>query len=140
MNIEKLIRLGQELQEMMPFKIGIHTPAQYGEAIALMDMLVDDAQKNDILIDYLFPIIEQYEDKAPQFAEFNKEIEEMDAGQTLLRILIDHHKLSTADFADEIGDKDMVSLIADGKQPLTVKHITALSKRFGISPASFFDH
>jgi len=140
MDTEKLIRLSQELQEMMPFRKGIHTPAQYDDAIALMDNLVDDAEGNDLFIGYLFPIIEQYEDEAPQFAEFNKEIEEMDAGQTVLRILIDHHKLSNADFVDEIGDEGMVSLITDGKQPLTVKHIAALSKRFGISPASFFDH
>jgi HTH-type transcriptional regulator/antitoxin HigA len=140
MDTEKIIRLGQELQEMMPFRKGIHTPAQYDDAIVLMDSLVDDAEKNDLFIDYLFPIIERYEATAPEFKEMNDWIEEMDAGQSVLRILIDHHKLSTADFADEIGDKDIVSLIVDGKQPLTVKHIAALSKRFGINPASFFDH
>jgi HTH-type transcriptional regulator/antitoxin HigA len=140
MDTEKVIRLGQELQEIMPFREGIHTSAQYDDAITLMGNLVDDAQKNDLFIDYLFPIIEHYEATAPEFKEMNDWIDEMDAGQTVLRILIDHQKLSTADFANEIGDHDMVSLIADGKQPLTVKHITALSKRFGISLTLFFDH
>jgi HTH-type transcriptional regulator/antitoxin HigA len=50
----------------MPFSDGIQTNEQYNEAIELMDILVDDAEKNDLLIDYLFPIIEAYEDTAPE--------------------------------------------------------------------------
>ncbi|MBA6352487.1 hypothetical protein [Colwellia sp. BRX9-1] len=84
MDTEKIIRLGQELQEMMPFRKGIHTPAQYDDAIVLMDSLVDDAEKNDLFIDYLFPIIERYEATAPEFKEMNDWIEEMDAGQSVL--------------------------------------------------------
>jgi HTH-type transcriptional regulator/antitoxin HigA len=66
MDTEKIIRLGQELQSIMPFSDGIQTNEQYNEAIELMDILVGDAEKNDLLIDYLFPIIEVYEDTAPE--------------------------------------------------------------------------
>jgi HTH-type transcriptional regulator/antitoxin HigA len=63
----------------------------------------------------------------------------MNMGQTVLHILMEHHVLNTTDFAEEIGSKISVSLIANGKRQLTTKHIKKLSKRFGISPAVFFD-
>ena len=71
MDIKKIIELAHELQNIMPFSDGIHTSEQYAEAIKLMDVLVDDAEKNDLLIDYLFPIIERYEATAPEFREFD---------------------------------------------------------------------
>ena len=72
MDIKKIIDLAHELQNIMPFSDGIHTKEQYDDAIMLMDELVEDAAKNELLIDYLFPIIERYEATAPEFAEFNK--------------------------------------------------------------------
>lgn len=139
MNTQKLIRLGQELQEMMPFNNGIQTSEQYSQALNMIDLLVGDAERNDLLIDYLFPIIERYEATAPEFKKFNAKIDAMNMGQTVLHILMEHHVLNTTDFAEEIGSKTSVSLIANGKRQLTIKHIKKLSKRFGISPAVFFD-
>lgn len=138
MDIQKVIHLAQELQSIMPFDGVIHTSEQYDEAINVMDVLVDDAEENDLLIDYLFPIIEAYENTAPEFKEWNAQIEAMDMGQTVLRVLMDHHKLGTTDFSDEIGGKASVSLIANGKRQLTTRHIKNLSARFNISPAVFF--
>lgn len=139
MNTQKLIRLGQELQEMMPFNNGIQTSEQYSQALNMIDLLVGDAERNDLLIDYLFPIIERYEATAPEFKKFNAKIDAMNMGQTVLHILMEHHVLDTTDFAEEIGNKTSVSLIANGKRQLATKHIMKLSKRFGISPAVFFD-
>lgn len=139
MNTQKLISLGQGLQEIMPFSNGIQTRDQYSEAIKMMDVLVGDAERNDLLIDYLFPIIERYEATVPEFKKFDAKIDAMNMGQTVLRILMDHHDLNTTDFAEEIGSKTSVSLIANGKRQLTTKHIKKLSKRFEISPAVFFD-
>ncbi|PKG81879.1 transcriptional regulator [Colwellia sp. 75C3] len=136
---QKLISLGQELQEIMPFSNGIQTRDQYSEAIKMIDVLVGDAERNDLLINYLFPIIERYEATAPEFKKFNAKIDAMNMGQTVLRILMDHHILNTTHFAEEIGSEISVSLIANGKRQLTTKHINKLSKRFGISPAVFFD-
>jgi HTH-type transcriptional regulator/antitoxin HigA len=138
MDIQEVIRLAQELQTIMPFGGGIHTREQYDEAIEMMDVLVDDAKKNDLLIDYLFPIFEAYENTAPEFKEWDAQIEAMDMEQTVLRVLMDHHGLNTTDFADEIGSKTVVSLIANGKRQLTIQHIKNLSARFNLSPAVFF--
>jgi HTH-type transcriptional regulator/antitoxin HigA len=124
---------------MMPFNNGIQTSEQYSQALNMIDLLVGDAERNDLLIDYLFPIIERYEATAPEFKKFNAKIDAMNMGQTVLHILMEHHVLNTTDFAEEIGSKTSVSLIANGKRQLTIKHIKKLSKRFGISPAVFFD-
>lgn len=123
----------------MPFTNSIQTKVQYNQAIKMMDVLIDDAEKNYILIDYLFPVIERYEAIAPEFKEFNTRIDAMTMGQTVLRILMDHHDLNTTDFKAEIGTKTSVSLIANGKRTLTTRHIRNLSARFNISPALFFD-
>ena len=72
MDTKRIIELAQELQGILPFGDGIATREEYDDAIALMDELVEDAVKNDLLIDYLLPIIERYEDTAPEFADFNK--------------------------------------------------------------------
>jgi HTH-type transcriptional regulator/antitoxin HigA len=77
MDTEKIIQLGQELQRIMPFSDGIQTKEQYNEAIELMDILVGDAEKNDLRIDYLFPIIEAYEVSAPEFKAMNDRIDAM---------------------------------------------------------------
>lgn len=124
---------------MMPFNNGIQTSEQYSQVLNMIDLLVGDAERNDLLIDYLFPIIERYEATAPEFKKFNAKIDAMNMGQTVLHILMEHHVLNTTDFAEEIGSKTSVSLIANGKRQLTIKHIKKLSKRFGISPAVFFD-
>ena len=140
MNIQKIIKLAHELQDALPFCCdAIHTKEQYDEAIELMDVLVDDATKNELLIDYLFPIIERYEATATEFTEFNERIASMDMGQTILRILMEHHHLTASDFRNEIGNKNIVTDIANGKKPLTITHIKRLAARFNISPAMFFD-
>lgn len=36
-------------------------------------------------------------------------------GPTVLRVLMDQYDLNTTDFADEIGDKEKVSLIVEGE-------------------------
>ena len=140
MNIQKIIELAHELQDALPFSDGINSKEEYNQAIELMDVLVDDAEKNDLLIDYLFPIIERYEATAPEFAEFNERIDSMDMGQTMLSLLMDHHHLKTTDFRNEIGNEDLVNDITNGKRRLTISHIKKLSARFGLSPALFFEH
>ena len=50
---------------------------------------------------------------------------------------MDQHNLGTADLP-EIGSKSLVSKILHGHRRLTIDHINALSKKFGISPVLFF--
>ena len=75
MDTEKIIQLGQELQSIMPFVNSIQTSEQYIEAIELMDILISDVGDNDLLIDYLYPIIEAYEYSAPEFKALNDKID-----------------------------------------------------------------
>ena len=90
------------------------------------------------MINLLWLNIERYEDTAPELAEFNQRIDDMDAGASMLRLLMAQHQLKTADFGDEIGAKSVVSMITNNKRTLTAEHIKKLALRFDISPALFF--
>ena len=63
----------------------------------------------------------------------------MDSGVAVLRTLMEQYELRTNDFKDEIGGKSMVSMILNGSRKLSRDHIQALSNRFHVSPAVFFD-
>lgn len=58
-------------------------------------------------------------------------------GVQVLRFLMDQHDLKQTQIP-EIGRQSVVSEVLAGKRSLTVDHIRNLSKRFGISPSSFF--
>jgi HTH-type transcriptional regulator/antitoxin HigA len=49
------------------------------------------------------------------------------------------HQLQIDDFQNELGGKSMVSMILNGTRILSKNHIQALSQRFNLSPALFFD-
>lgn len=139
MNIQHATKLAQQLQREMPFAEGIHSPEEHAQALRLMDELIEDYDKNQILIDLLWPKIEAYEESAAEFEAFNQRISGMDSGASMLRVLIDQHQLKTSDFTDEIGTKSTVSMICNEKRQLTIGHIKKLSARFNISPALFFN-
>lgn len=46
----------------------------YEQALALMDVLVDDYDANRQLIELLSVSIEHWEEQAPEFAEFNRAV------------------------------------------------------------------
>lgn len=56
----------------------------------------------------------------------------------ILEFLIEQHHLTQSDLP-EIGSQSHVSKILSGERHLTSHQISALSKRFGISPAVFYD-
>lgn len=58
-------------------------------------------------------------------------------GAEVLRFLMEQHDLKQSQLP-EIGGQSVVSEVLAGKRGLTVEHIRRLSKRFGLSPASFF--
>jgi len=60
-------------------------------------------------------------------------------GQQMLRFLMEQHQLRQSDLVDEIGSQGVVSEILSGRRELNKSHIAALSKRFSVSPAIFFD-
>ncbi|MEQ5801992.1 MBL fold metallo-hydrolase [Halomonas sp. H10-9-1] len=88
-------------------------------------------------IERLTDVIEEWESIAPDFAKFNAGVETLDAVD-MLKFLMEQHGLGIADFP-EIGSKSLVSRILNRRgRELTRRHIQALSKRFGVSPALFF--
>ncbi|MDP4535309.1 helix-turn-helix domain-containing protein [Alkalimonas collagenimarina] len=137
LDVQAMKSLSQQITQVMPWVQGISSDQQYDELLALMDELVEDYDANQVLIELLFPVLQEYEETAERFKAFNHRIEELDPGIAMLRLLIDQHGLTQSDFQQEIGGKSLVSQILSGKRSLTLGHIRALSKRFGVPAAMF---
>ena len=78
----------------------------------------------------VLPFIEGYEKKEMAVESSNPE--------EILRFLMEQNHLSQYDIAAEVGGQPVVSDILRGKRKLTRDHIEKLSKRFGVSSATFF--
>ena len=109
------------------------TEQQYNKAVGWLDELIDEADENETpliesLIDTLGTLVKDYEDR---------NIPEPDAEPVdCLKFLMEEHNLKSSDLP-EMGNQEVVSDILNGKKPLTVKQIKALSERFSVSPAVF---
>ncbi|MFQ5641244.1 MAG: type II toxin-antitoxin system HigA family antitoxin [bacterium] len=111
----------------------IRNERQYDRAVKKLNELLDivgDDERHPLydLLDTLGTIIHAYEEShypEPQVA-----------GTDVLKYLMEEHRLSPASFA-EIGSADVVADLLEGKRELSVDHIRQLSKRFGLSPATF---
>lgn len=125
------------LFEEASFIAHIKNNNDYKNALALMDELIEDYENNKPLIEILSNSIEQWENEDASFKQFNKAIQNLDSGISVLRVLMDQHNLGVADFP-EIGSKSLVSKILNGERRLTVDHINAICKRFGVNPKVFF--
>lgn len=121
------------------FLTQIHNTEEYAQALAFMDELIEEYDTYEPLIGILATSIERWENQAAEFAEFNQHISHLDSGVAVLRTLMSQYHLQTDDFAHEIGSKSMVSMILNGSRQLSKQHIQALSMRFKLSPALFFD-
>lgn len=128
----------RELFDEASFISHINNDDDYDQALALMDELVEDYDNQKALIEVLSVSIEHWENTSPEFAVFNDKIANLGGGLAMLKVLMEQHGLGVAD-VPEIGTKSLVSRVLSGNRSLTRKHIEALSKRFGISPALFFD-
>jgi HTH-type transcriptional regulator / antitoxin HigA len=116
----------------------IRDEADYENALALMDELIEDYDEHCVLISVLANAIEEWEDNAPEFAAFNQRVTQLDDGVAVLRTLMDQYQLKAEDLKNEIGSKSLVSMILNGSRNLTREHIQALSSRFRLNPAIFF--
>ncbi len=126
-----------ELFNQAPFISHISNEADYAQALALMDELMEDYDNQKPLIDMLSATIARWEDTSFEFKSFNDRIEKLDDGIATLKVIMEQHNLGVSDLP-EIGSKSLVSRILSGERRLTRNHIEALSKRFNISPALFF--
>ena len=131
MNIEAMKSLSVEISAVMPWITGITEHQQYKELVAIMDDLVEDYDANQVLIELLLPVLHRYEEESDHFKAFNEKIDAINSGVAVLRVLIDQYNLTLSDLP-EIGDKSLVSQFLSGKRALTINHIKALSKRFGV--------
>jgi HTH-type transcriptional regulator/antitoxin HigA len=78
----------------------------------------------------VIPFVEQYEKKEFRIGSATPE--------QVLGFLMEQHDLSQYDLAKELGGQPVVSQILRGKRRLTREHIERLSKRFGVTPATFY--
>lgn len=130
----------REALAQVPFLTHIENQQDYELALALMDEMVDDYDTNKALIDILSLSIEHWEEHADEFADFNAALAEIDSGIAVLKTLMAQHHLGVADLP-ELGSKGNVSKLLNGvaSKKLPRNHIEALSRRFGVSPALFFE-
>jgi HTH-type transcriptional regulator / antitoxin HigA len=107
----------------------------YSEAIRILmresgDLDPDNRAAVGQYLSAVIPFIEQYEKR------------EFPIGSTtpegVLGFLMEQHNLSQYDLAKELGGQPVVSQILRGKRRLTREHIERLSKRFGVTPATFY--
>lgn len=125
------------LFEVAPFVAHISSASEYQQAKDLIDDLFEDYDQNQELIDLLTAAINEWEETSPEFSEFNARISELKGVDALL-LLMEQHNLGMGDLP-EIGGKSLVSRIVSSRdRNLTITHIEALSRRFGVSPVIFF--
>jgi len=114
------------------------TAQSYKEALEMVERLIDTDDDNP-QIAVLAEQIADYENSAPEFAEFNARIAAVPQELAVLRVIMDQHGLNQSSFKDEIGARSLVSMILKGERKLTLEHMKALSKRFGFPVSAFID-
>jgi HTH-type transcriptional regulator/antitoxin HigA len=92
-----------------------------------------DAENRAAVGQYLraaIPFVEQYEKREFPIGPATPE--------EVLGFFMEEHNLSQYDLAKDLGGQPVVSQILRGKRKLTREHIERLSKRFGVTPATFY--
>ena len=120
----------------------IKDEAHYQEVLELIECLLEEAQDTpddpaNAVIELLSQAVADYENQDAELAAFDARALAQPADLAMLRLLMDQHRLGTADLP-EIGSKSMVSRVLSGERSLNKNHIKALSQRFNISPSAFF--
>jgi len=109
----------------------------YSEAIRILmrereSGTLDDASREAVgrYLSAVIPFVEEYEKRVFPVGPA--------APEEVLKFLMEQHKLSQYDLAKELGGQPVVSDVLRGKRKLTREHIERLSRRFGVSPATFY--
>lgn len=139
MSFSGIKAMASDLFAQAGFVSKIQNDNEYQQALALMDELIEEYDSYVPLIEVLAASIERWEDEAEEFAGFNQRVNALDDGVAVLRTLMDQYQLKADDLKNEIGSKSLVSMILNGSRKLTRDHIQALSERFHVSPAVFFN-
>jgi HTH-type transcriptional regulator / antitoxin HigA len=115
--------------------LAIRNEREYDAAVARLNELVDEVGDKPRdpryrFIETLSVLIEAYDVKHYKIPDAS--------GVELLKFLMDEHELSQGDLP-EVGSQGVVSEILRGKRELNVRHIQALSRRFHLPAAAFFN-
>ena len=142
---KKLKRLEAPIDNELLRWLYLHLPPQpikgrkmhqgYSEAIRILmresgNLDADNRAAVGQYLSAVIPFIEHFERR--EFATGAATPEEV------LEFLMEQHDLSQYDLAKELGGQPVVSQILKGKRRLTREHIERLSRRFGVTPATFY--
>lgn len=108
---------------------------EFNELVAQLDELLDIVGDDEThrlmgLVDTISHLIASYEEQHFQKPKVK--------GVEVLKLLIASNHLSQSDLP-EIASQGVLSEILNGKRELNLRQIKLLSKRFGVSPATFID-
>ena len=136
MNFSAAIKAANDLTRELPFLGSSPSRQDYEDALGLVEYLIEH-DPDSPLVEMLTAKIDKYENESPEFAEFNARVASIPSGVALLRTLMDQYHLTQSDFENEIGKKSLVSRILNGQRTLTLDHMRALAKRFGVPVSAF---
>ena len=131
---KQIVQAWDTIQSHIPIS-PIRNKEQYDQAVEKLNELLEIVGDNEAhplydILDILGTLIHDYEETHHPAPDVN--------GIDVLKFLMAEHQLSPSNLP-EIGDEETVSQLLAGKRELTVKNIRALSRRFGVSPATFID-
>ncbi len=111
----------------------IRDEAHCARMTEMLQTLLDETQGEENhpamgLVDIVGDLIEDYKTKHHPLPEVT--------GVQALKFLMEQHGLKQSDLC-EIGSQGVVSEILTGKRELNIRQVRALSKRFGVSAATF---
>lgn len=107
----------------------------YSEAVRILmrespSLAADDRAAVGQYLNAVIPFIEQFEKGEFHIGSATPE--------EVLGFLMEQHDLNQYDLAKELGGRPVVSEVLRGRRKLTREHIERLSKRFGVTPATFY--
>ena len=111
----------------------IRDEAHYARMTEMLEALLDETQGDEDhaamgLLDIVGDLIKNYEAEHHPLPEAT--------GVEALKFLMEQHGLKQSDLG-EIGSQGVVSEILASKRELNIRQVRALSKRFGVSTATF---
>lgn len=112
----------------------IRGEAELNDALAKLDRLLDQptlSRGDQLYLDALADLVEVY--------EVNQVALPPVSGVTVLRHLMEANGLQQKDLIPYFGSKSIVSEVLNGKRPLALSHIIALSEHFGVPVDVFVD-
>lgn len=108
------------------------------KALAVLSELIKLSNRGEIngdeagYLQVLATLIKEFEGKTYDLGPYLTQGE-------MLEELMKEHGLKQADLIPEMGTQSAVSHVVSGRRKLTAEQISALSKRFHVSPAIFFN-